>query len=67
MGLGTAQRNVAAAIVVTSQNFSGTDTLPFVLIAAILLLVILLPTARSLGRRVGPETPSSSQPARTAE
>ncbi len=49
MGLGTAQRNVSAAILVSAQNFSGTMTLPFVLVAAILLLLILLPTARRLG------------------
>lgn len=51
MGLGTAQRNVAAAIVVASQNFPGTNTLTFVLVAAILLLLVLLPTARQLGAR----------------
>jgi BASS family bile acid:Na+ symporter len=53
MGLGTAQRNVSAAIVVAAQNFSGTDTLPFVLIAAILMLLVLLPVARRLGARAG--------------
>ena len=51
MGLGTAQRNVAAAIVVSAQNFPGTNTIIFVLVAAILLLVILLPTARALASR----------------
>jgi BASS family bile acid:Na+ symporter len=51
MGLGTAQRNVSAAILVSAQNFSGTNTLPFVLVAAILLLLILLPTARRFGAR----------------
>lgn len=51
MGLGTAQRNVSAAIVVTAQNFSGTNTLSFVLVAAILLLLLLLPTAKRLGAR----------------
>jgi BASS family bile acid:Na+ symporter len=51
MGLGTAQRNVSAAILVSAQNFSGTMTLPFVLVAAILLLLVLLPTARRLGAR----------------
>jgi len=51
MGLGTAQRNVSAAILVSAQNFSGTNTLPFVLVAAILLLLILLPTARRFGVR----------------
>lgn len=49
MALGTAQRNVSAAILVTAQNFAGTQTLPFVLVAAILLLLILLPTARRMG------------------
>jgi BASS family bile acid:Na+ symporter len=51
LGLGTAQRNVSAAIVVASQNFPGSDTLIFVLVAAIVLLLILLPTARRLGAR----------------
>lgn len=49
MGLGTAQRNVSAAIVVTAQNFSDGNTLAFVLVAAILLLLILLPTAKRMG------------------
>jgi predicted Na+-dependent transporter len=51
MGVGTAQRNVAAAILVSAQNFAGTMTLPFVLVAAILLLLILLPTAKRMGAR----------------
>ena len=57
VGLGTAQRNVAAAILVTSLNFSGTMTLPYVLVAAILLPVILIPAARMLGRRGAAEAP----------
>ena len=51
MGLGTAQRNVAAAILVSAQNFAGTMTLPFVLVAAVLLLLVLLPTAKRMGLR----------------
>jgi BASS family bile acid:Na+ symporter len=51
MGLGTAQRNVAAAILVSTQNFSGTNTVPFVLVAAILLLLVLLPMAKRMGAR----------------
>jgi predicted Na+-dependent transporter len=50
MALGTAQRNVSAAIVVASQNFAGTMTLPYVLVAAIVLLLVLLPVARRIGR-----------------
>jgi BASS family bile acid:Na+ symporter len=49
LGLGTAQRNVSAALVVAAQNFSGSSTLSFVLVAAILMLLILLPAARRLG------------------
>ena len=49
LGLGTAQRNVAAAVLVTSLNFPGTMTLPFVLVASIVLPLILIPTARGWG------------------
>jgi len=51
MGLGTAQRNVSAAILITLQNFAGTIAVPYVLVAAILLPLILLSIARWLGRR----------------
>jgi BASS family bile acid:Na+ symporter len=60
MGLGTAQRNVAAAILVSVQNFSDTNTVSFVLVAAILLLLVLLPTARMLGRRGEPAQPAAA-------
>ena len=63
MGFGTAQRNVSAAILVTAQNFAGTATLPFVLVAAILLLLILLPTAKRMGARspaVAPVAPAAA-------
>ena len=48
MGLGTTQRNVAAAILVSVQNFSDTNTVSFVLVAAVLALLILLPTAKRM-------------------
>jgi len=51
MGLGTAQRNISAAIVVVTQNFAGTDTLPFTLVAAILGLLILMPAAKRMGQK----------------
>jgi BASS family bile acid:Na+ symporter len=51
MGLGTAQRNVSAAILITLQNFAGTNAVPYVLVAAILLPLILLSIAGWLGRR----------------
>lgn len=53
MGLGTAQRNVSAAIVVAAQNFSEGNTLVLILVASILFLLILLPTAKRMGGSVG--------------
>jgi predicted Na+-dependent transporter len=51
MGLSTANRNGAAALLVATQNFSGTDTLPFVLVGTVLMLLILLPIAKRMGAR----------------
>jgi predicted Na+-dependent transporter len=61
MGLGTAQRNVAAAILVASLNFPGSLTLIYILVASIMLPLILIPTARRLGK--GKEAKAVSQPA----
>jgi predicted Na+-dependent transporter len=61
MGLSTANRNGAAALLVATQNFSGTNTLPFVLAGTVLMLLILLPTAKRMGASketpAGPATP----------
>ena len=62
MGLSTANRNGAAALLVATQNFSGTDTLPFVLVGVVLLLLVLLPIARWLGKR-GEAAPAPAAPA----
>ena len=51
MVLGTSFRGVTAALIVASANFAGTETVPFILVAAILLLVIALPSAMAMGRR----------------
>ncbi len=51
MGLSTATRNGAAALLVATQNFSGTDTLPFLLVGFVLMILILLPSAKILGKR----------------
>jgi BASS family bile acid:Na+ symporter len=51
MGLGAAQRNISAAIVVAAQNFTEGNTLTYILVASILLLLVLLPTAKRLGAR----------------
>ena len=50
MGLGTAQRNISAALVVAGQNFSA-DVIPYVMVIALIALVVLMPTAAILGKR----------------
>jgi predicted Na+-dependent transporter len=63
MGLGTAQRNISAAIVVAAQNFTEGDTLSFILVASILLLLVLLPSAKRMGARAQATTVSASDKA----
>lgn len=48
LGLGTAQRNVAAATIVAIEDIKDNDTLVLVVVASIIDLVILIPLARSL-------------------
>jgi len=48
-------------------NFSGMNTLSFVLVAALVLLLILLPTVRRMGARVHlPETAPEPAPSEAA-
>jgi BASS family bile acid:Na+ symporter len=55
-GLGTAQRNLSAALVVGAQNFSDSpDVLVMVIVAGLIGLALLLPTAAELGKRAAPE------------
>jgi predicted Na+-dependent transporter len=61
-GLGDAQRNLSAALVVAAQNFSDTpDTLTFVIVAALVGLVALILTASLFGRRNRPAPSTDSQ------
>jgi BASS family bile acid:Na+ symporter len=48
LGLGTAQRNIAAAIVVGSQSFTDPKVVVMVVVVAIVGLVILMPLSRML-------------------
>lgn len=50
MGLGTAQRNISAALVVAGQNFDA-DVITYVMVIAIIGLVVLMPLAGELGKR----------------
>lgn len=51
LGLGTAQRNLAAALVVATANFDDPDVMVMVLVLGLLGLVVLMVTAGELGRR----------------
>ena len=51
MALSTGNRNGSAALIVAGLNFAGTDTLPFVLVGIALSILILLPSAKLLGKR----------------
>jgi BASS family bile acid:Na+ symporter len=50
LGLGTAQRNISAALVVAAGNFSDPDVLILCMVGAILMLVALMVAAGELGR-----------------
>jgi predicted Na+-dependent transporter len=53
MGLGTAQRNISAALVVAGQNFQDPDVITLILVGSIVMLVVLMLISGELGRRTG--------------
>jgi len=50
LGLGTAQRNIAAALVVASQSFTDPKVVVMVVVVAIVGLLILMPLSRMLAK-----------------
>ena len=50
LGLGTAQRNIAAALVVGGQSFSNPSVVVMVVVVAVVSLLILLPLSRVVAR-----------------
>ena len=58
VGLGTAQRNIAAALVVASGNFADDPSvLTMILVGGLLMLVMLMPLAGEIGKRSPNPTP----------
>jgi BASS family bile acid:Na+ symporter len=53
LALGTAQRNIAAALVVGGQNFSDPKVVVMVAVVAIVGLLVLMPLARIVAKRSG--------------
>ena len=50
LSLGTAQRNIAAALVVANQSFEDPNVVVMVVVVAIVGLLTLMPLSRALGR-----------------
>ena len=51
LGLGTSQRNIAASLVVASQNFDDPTVVVMVVVVAVASSLILIPLARTLATR----------------
>jgi BASS family bile acid:Na+ symporter len=50
LALGTAQRNIAAALVVGSQSFSDPKVVVMVVVVAIVSLLVLMPLSQKLAK-----------------
>ena len=50
LALGTAQRNIAAALVVGGQSFSDPKVVVMIIVVAIVGLLALMPLSKALGR-----------------
>ena len=61
LSLGTAQRNIAAALVVGGQNFDDPNVLVMVVVVAVVGLLILMPLARLMGTRGASQEARASQ------
>ena len=51
LGLGTAQRNIAAALLVGGQNFDDPNVVVMIMVASFVTFIILFPIAGEFGRR----------------
>ncbi len=61
MGLGTAQRNISAALVVAGQNFD-LDVITYLMVIAVIGLVVLMPAAGELGKRQAKTAEAAGEP-----
>jgi BASS family bile acid:Na+ symporter len=62
MALGTAQRNIAAALVVGGQNFSDPNVIVMVVVVAIVGLLMLMPLAKYLAKFSQPTSAGDNSP-----
>lgn len=62
MGLGSGQRNIAAALVVASQDFDDPKTLVMVVLFSVIDLMVLFPIALILRRQSSPKSKNNVVP-----
>ena len=60
LGLGTAQRNISAALVVAAQNFSS-DVITYLMVFSVIGFILLFPAAGELGKRMQPAEDPAGQ------
>jgi BASS family bile acid:Na+ symporter len=66
LGLGTGQRNVAAALVIATQSFTDPGVVVMLLVSTLAGLVVLLLAARRFARHAVPTgEPEAGDPVRT--
>lgn len=58
LGLGTAQRNLAASMIVAAQNFDDPNVFLFILVAGLIGLVLLMIAGGEMGRRASASSTS---------
>ncbi|WP_049903051.1 bile acid:sodium symporter family protein [Halococcus agarilyticus] len=63
VGLGTAQRNISAALVVGAGNFTDPDVIVTLLVGALMMLAVLLVVGGELGKRSSTSQDSSEEDA----
>jgi BASS family bile acid:Na+ symporter len=64
LGLGTAQRNLSAAIVVAAQNFGDdAEVITMVMLVGVIGLIVLFAAAGELGRRSLARSPAATDEA----
>lgn len=66
LGLGTAQRNIAAATVVAAEDIKDVDTLVLVVVASVIDLAVLIPLAWWLRAKIPPAPRGHAAPAAEA-
>ncbi|MDV2482778.1 bile acid:sodium symporter family protein [Methanoculleus sp. Wushi-C6] len=61
LGVGTAQRNISAALAIAALNFTDPDVMVMILVVALVGLILLMITGVEMGRHAGSTTGASPE------